>query len=164
MPPDKLLGCGLWLDGVPCNFDRSRSLQVVSLSLPGLVGEGAKLRFPLTVIEDREVLLPHTFDDILEQVAKSFEILATGVYENDLHLPKKLRGKAIGVNAVLAEVRGDWKMMKQTFRFPQHNEKAGCCWKCLANQKTIRFLLSSDTFSKINLQGVHAGGPLYILL
>jgi hypothetical protein len=106
------------------------------------VGEGSKLRIPLTCIEDREVLKHHTFDDILEQVAKSFQILATGIHDNNPAVPKRFRGKPIGVNAVLAEVRGDWKMLKQVFRFPQHNEKDGCCWKCYATPETIRCLFS----------------------
>ena len=47
----QLLGLGLWLDGVPCNWDRSASLEVVALSLPGLPEESKNFRLPLTVIE-----------------------------------------------------------------------------------------------------------------
>jgi len=32
----QLLGLGLWLDGVPCNWDRSASLEVVAINFPGL--------------------------------------------------------------------------------------------------------------------------------
>ncbi len=31
-----LLGLGLWMDGVPCNWDRTDSLEVFSLNLPGI--------------------------------------------------------------------------------------------------------------------------------
>jgi hypothetical protein len=31
-----ILGLGLWMDGVPCNWDRTDSLEVFSLNLPGI--------------------------------------------------------------------------------------------------------------------------------
>ena len=36
---DDMLGLGIWGDGCPCNWDRTRSLEVLSMSLPGLAGE-----------------------------------------------------------------------------------------------------------------------------
>ena len=45
----------LWQDGVPFNWDRSESLEVFSISFPGLSsGQERNLRFPVTV-------LPHSF-------------------------------------------------------------------------------------------------------
>ena len=32
--------------------------------------------------------------------------------------------------ALVAEVRGDWKMMADVFRCPRHNSSYGCCWAC----------------------------------
>ena len=34
----------------------------------------------------------------------------------------------------LCRVLGDWKMWKQIFRFPQHNERVGICWLCAAQR------------------------------
>ena len=34
----RLVGLGLWGDGAPCNWDRSESLEVFSVNLPGLTG------------------------------------------------------------------------------------------------------------------------------
>ena len=31
------VGCGIWIDGVPCNWDRTESLEIVSFSLPGCI-------------------------------------------------------------------------------------------------------------------------------
>ena len=42
----------------------------------------------------------------------------------------KLAGKSMAIQAVLVEVRGDWKFFDETFGFPKHNTLAGCCWKC----------------------------------
>ena len=33
---------------------------------------------------------------------------------------------------------GDWKMRKDVFRFPQHNELRGCCFKCEVTPAGIR--------------------------
>ena len=33
---------------------------------------------------------------------------------------------------------GDWKMLKDVFRLPQHNELAGCCWLCPATPITMK--------------------------
>ena len=54
---------------------------------------------------------------------------------------KKKAGKSIGTPAALCQVTGDWKMYKQVFRFPQHNETHGCCFKCAV--KPVFLLLIS---------------------
>ena len=36
---DDLIGLGIWGDGCPCNWDRTRSLEVLSMNLPGTTGE-----------------------------------------------------------------------------------------------------------------------------
>lgn len=41
------IALGLWGDGVPCNWNREESLEVLTLNLPGLSGEAAKMRLPL---------------------------------------------------------------------------------------------------------------------
>ena len=44
----KLIGVGIWGDGAPCNWDRSDSIEVFSMLLPGLSEEWRNLRIPLT--------------------------------------------------------------------------------------------------------------------
>ena len=43
----KLIGVGIWGDGAPCNWDRSDSIEVFSMLLPGLSEEWRNLRIPL---------------------------------------------------------------------------------------------------------------------
>ena len=50
----------------------------------------------------------------------------------------KKAGSELGITGVLCQVRGDWKMMKDVFRFPAWNEKAGCCWKRAAKPDDIK--------------------------
>ena len=76
---------GLWGDGVPCNWDRTQSLECFSLSLPGLMGADANIRFPLTVINKRHCIKHTTFDDILAVLVWSFQICALGVYPTRDH-------------------------------------------------------------------------------
>jgi len=137
---------GIWGDGVPCNWDRTQSLECFSLSLPGLQGTGANIRFPLAVINKKHCIKHDTFDDIMSVLVWSFQICALGVYPsvdhqgNALQDKKRLKlvGKDIGLRAILAEVRGDWKFYKDTFRLPAWNEKKGCCWKCSCTPDQIR--------------------------
>lgn len=51
---------------------------------------------------------------------------------------KKHAGKDLQLAAVLSEVRGDWKMMKDTFRFPGWNSNEGICWMCNCTKETMR--------------------------
>lgn len=43
----EMLGVGLWLDGTPCNWDRSESVETIAMSFPGLAGKYGALRIPL---------------------------------------------------------------------------------------------------------------------
>eukprot|EP00972_Heterocapsa_arctica_P000940 130473-Heterocapsa_arctica.AAC.1 len=43
-----------------------------------------------------------------------------------------------GLHGLLVEVRGDWKQLKEVFRFPQFNEVAGICWLCTATPRNWR--------------------------
>ena len=43
-----LLPMGLWSDGAPFNCDRSESLEIFALNLPGPTGDFKRLRLPLT--------------------------------------------------------------------------------------------------------------------
>ena len=145
---EEMLGVGIWLDGCPCNWDRTKSLEVITMSLPGLTGRWRNLRIPLTSIPHEYVACEDTFDDLLEIIAWSFKYLAlkknpSGRHDqSDWHQTDKARKNKAGtdllVAAALVEVRGDWKMMKEVFRLPGWNEKTGCCWLCRALPEDIR--------------------------
>ena len=49
----QLLGIGFWGDGAPTQWDRSESIDVISLNLPGLDDTYKSLRIPL-------IALPHS--------------------------------------------------------------------------------------------------------
>lgn len=139
-----LLALGLWGDGVPCNWDRTESVEVFSLNLPGLTGDNRTLRMPLTALS-RKQITPHTWDDILEVLSWSLRHCFAGTLPRCRHDDsafwnsdakrlahyEKLRFR-LGVRACLVEVRGDWKMYKELFHFPAWNTRAGCCWRCKA--------------------------------
>ena len=144
------LACGLWLDGVVEGWDRSGTLECVTLSLPGLSGELGNVRFPLAVIQKDFVVKHHTLDDILAAQAQCFKAAAVNQHlrrrvggaawsQDDMRSGRHLRqGKALGAPAFLCQVLGDWKMRKEVFRFPQHNEVAGICINCCATPADVR--------------------------
>ena len=143
------MSLGLWCDGVPCNWDRNKSIETVSLNFPGLAGEYRSMRIPLCSIL-RDHISEHTFDDIMEVLAWSLTACGTGdappIRHDDREFDVSLgdrrsrskddreqdRGelKKLLVRGALVEVRGDWKMMAEVFKLPKHNENAGICWKC----------------------------------
>ena len=45
LPENTLVALGLWVDGVACGWDRSQSLEVASVHLPGLPAPFKNLRF-----------------------------------------------------------------------------------------------------------------------
>ena len=144
----ELAGIGLWCDGVPYNFDRTQSLEVVSLSLPGLEGGHAALRLPVFAVNKKFLMTDSTYDDLFAVLAWSFRALAHGTCPAQRHdgtpfgssdsKRRRSAGQPIGIAAALVEVRGDWSMMAHVFRFPAWNTKRGCCWMCEATPATIR--------------------------
>lgn len=139
----ELLGIGLWGDGVPCKFDRSESLEVLTMNIPG-VSTAKELRVPVTVINKKFVVKALTFDSIFSVLAWSFSVLASGVMPSHDHLGVPFTGKRAKyagkfvLRSVLCEFRGDWAWYKQCFRFPQHNENRGICWRCSCTPSEIR--------------------------
>lgn len=142
----KMIPLGLWGDGVPCNFDKSQSVEMLLWSLPGIQ---SSLRIPITCINKKFVQTHDTIDDCMKVVAWSLKALAVGVmpmYGPDGERLTGTRGKMAGQmlpKAVLAEVRADWAFYKSTFRFPQHNELNGICFRCTCTPKDIRDVSSS---------------------
>ena len=144
----RALALGFWLDGVPCNYDRSESLECFSMNFPGFHGDFRDLRIPITAINKKFVIKHNTFDDIMDVMVWSLQACALGAYpaarhdgESWLrtdHKRAKKAGAALGVPAVLAEVRGDWAMYNDMFRLPAWNDGGGCCWLCKVKPEDIR--------------------------
>ena len=142
-----LLGLGLWLDGMACKWDRTETIETIILSFPGWPGRWRNVRIPLLVLEHRFVVKGSTFDDLLAVVAWSLEHALLDVMPSQRHdgrhwllsdaKRKKMCGN-IGCASALCRITGDWKMFKEIFRFPQHNEVKGCCCKCNVTPAGIR--------------------------
>ena len=146
---ESVLAFGLWVDGAPCNWDRTESLECFSISFPGLDGVNKNLRIPLCAISRRFVIKDHTFQDMLAIVSWSFIHLSQGVFPPRRHdgasfepgrdnNRQGLAGAAIGVSGFLCEMRGDWKMLSEVLKVPQWNVKSGCCFKCNVKVDEIR--------------------------
>ena len=139
---------GLWGDGAPCNWDRTESLELLSLNLPGQGGRWRTLRLPLTGLSRRNVA-PHTFDDLIRVLVWSLEALAAGCWPRTRHdggawlqpadgRRARRAGQPLGTRAALVEVRGDWKFLKETFKLPGWNTLSGICWRCSCTPEGLR--------------------------
>ena len=156
-----LVPIGLWGDGVPCNWDRTESVEVVSMNLPGQDGQWGPLRIPLVAISKKDVG-PNTMDDLMGVIAWSLRYLAAGVWPSSRHDGSALDGKrlnkkgSLGIRGALVEVRGDWLFFADVFKFPRHNSKAGCCWRCHTTPSEVldrlQHVLSFRIFGRAPLQ------------
>ena len=131
---------GFWQDGVPCNWDRTVTLEVFTLSLPGQAGKYRNVRLPITALFKHQIG-EDTMEDICNVIQWSLRWLALGVHPHTRHdgtawrttedrQRKALAGKDLPCKAVLAQIRGDWKMMKELFKLPRWDEASGCCFRC----------------------------------
>ena len=141
MQVDSMIPAGLWADGVPCQWGRDQTVELVCLNLPGLptTMEEHKLRLPITGLM-KASMSTNTWHDIFEVIAWSFRLMATGAYpaarhdgtawlKSDFHRAKQASAD-LGYRSALVQMRADWGCWKHVFGFPQFNEKAGCCWRC----------------------------------
>jgi hypothetical protein len=130
-----LVAFGFWLDGVATGWDRSESLEVFSIYLPGLPPPFNDLRFPITAIHKKFVLPGATMDDICEVIAKDAVNLMLGEHmrqrldgeawrQSDARRRRR-SGKSLGSAGLICSIVPDWAMLKSVCRFPQHNEKQG---------------------------------------
>lgn len=139
-----MLGFGLHCDGVPHSWDREESCEVFSMSLPGLGGEFKNMRIPLFSMPHSS-FSENTWDDLMEIIAWSIRFAWQGVFPEERHdnqpfkesWRKKRAGKSLGLHACLVEIRGDWKMLAETFHLPRWNEKGGICWSCNCTNKEV---------------------------
>ena len=135
----------LWGDGVPCNWDRTESIEVLTLAIPGL---STNCRLPLFGCSKKFMIQHQTWDDVFAILSWSFQALATGTFPDRRHdgtawqktdtRRSKMGKKPIGAQGVLCEVKADWQFLAHTFRFPAHNKGAGCCWLCRVTPRTMR--------------------------
>lgn len=130
-----VIAVSLWGDGVPCNFDRTQSIESFCMGLPGV---SSTLRIPIVAINKKFVSKQVTFDDMLSVITWSFQQLASGHMPTHDHMGRPFRSRRLSLGgkalprAVLAEMRADWAFLKSCFKFPQHNELLGVCWLCRA--------------------------------
>ena len=115
------IGCGMWLDGRPCNWDRTQSLEVLSLNFPGCTDQFGLVRIPLAAINKQFTVKHETLDDILKVVAWSFTQLALGTYPSRNHA---------GVSLAL----------KDGWRFKQQKPGTALHWSAQRNSRRLGML------------------------
>ena len=93
MEGDKVLPISLWLDGVPVKYDRSESLEVVTLLFPHLGGDMSSMRLPLTALYKSHMAKDVTLDAIMEILTWSLTSLAEGTYPKYGPHGEELKGK-----------------------------------------------------------------------
>ena len=115
-----ILGLSIWIDGVTCKWDRSESVDIISLGFPGLPDPWRNLRLPICAIDHCWVLKGGTFDDILKVIVWSLDFCAMNRFPSSRHdgtawletarsVRRKSSGGTIGCAALLCHVVGDWK-------------------------------------------------------
>ena len=144
--PLPCVGCGIWCDGVPCNWDRSQSLECCSLYFPGFEGSFANLRLPLFVLPKRFLAKESSYEDAFAVLKWSFDHCGSGTFPSHRHdgTPwtntdsyRKKHSGSLKICAVLCEMRGDWQMYSTLFRLGGWNKKKHCCWKCNVDKQNL---------------------------
>ena len=108
----------------------------IALSLPSIPG----LRVPLFCIKKAFQVEQNTMGPALQVLVLSFQQLALGQHPSQRHdggnldaAKQKCRINVAGQPlpfGLLAQIRGDWNMMKDTLGMPAHNENRGLCRLC----------------------------------
>ena len=163
----RLVALGLWSDGVLVNWDRSESIQCVTWALPGLPSAlHGRLRLPFTVLP-KHFCAQETMDFVLELSGWSLKQMMLGKFPLVMHnggpfadkYRQSLAGKPIGVQAILAELKGDWEFFADILHLPRWNNTEGLCFLCRATKAH----LSSRAAQQSNLDAIQgkAGKPTY---
>ena len=139
----------LWGDGIPYSWDRKASVDVWTLSLPGLTEKKHRdIRIPLTGV-------PHHFmtresqDDLLSVLAWSFQTLARGLYPTQradgapwtgLDTWRKRKAGTALLPGALIEMKGDWKQLQAVFGVPgwAGGLDKPICWRCTACKRSLK--------------------------
>ena len=69
-------GFGLWSDATPFNWDRTKTLEIILISFPGLEPPHHTVRIPVCAIPHELVLKQKTFQDIFSIIEWSFQCMA----------------------------------------------------------------------------------------
>ena len=129
---NSLLPLSLWLDGVSLKYDRSESLEVITISLPHLGGSMSNMQLPTTALYKSHMGKDVTLDGMMAVVAWSLTSLAEGVYPKYGANAELLDGRRAKLarkplpKALLVEVKGDWAAFKGAFRLPGWAEVDNC--------------------------------------
>ncbi len=145
------IGCGLWMDGVPCQWDRDQSIEVCALSFPGAAAgtKGAGMRLPVMGLMKSQ-MTKSTYVDLMEVLLWSFMHLATGCWPPQRHdaqpwlASDSKRSQCtgqLGFVGCCLQIRADWAAWKGVFQFPSWNQQStGCCWRCTIQPHETRQL------------------------
>ena len=156
------IAIGLWSDSTPMNWDRSQSLELILMNLPGLPkDEGhSSWRFPLVAVPHDMIVKGITFEHIYTILAWSFQCLAIGKMPSTKHDGQafekadtwriKCSGKIL-YPAVLCEMRADWKAFADIFHLPSWQHKAGICMRCNATTLTYKDMSSTAEYKQSRL-------------
>jgi len=146
---EELWGFGIHGDGVPCNYDRTESVVVISINLPGLKGKNGRMRIPLVVLPDHAIS-DNTLDDIMEVFAWSMRHALSGTkpearhdnfgWKASDHKRKNSHG-ALGFQACMVQNRADWDWLTKCYHFPGHGTKSGFCWLCNCRRNQVWYIL-----------------------
>ena len=142
---ESMLGFGIHGDGVPCNWDRTESVMVISLNPPGVGAPYSRMRIPLLCLP-HYMVTSETMDDIMDIFSWSMRHLLVGANPvcrhdgspwSDSDALRKGLATHLGFHACLCEVRADWDFLSKCFHFPYHNERQGVCWKCSCRRDQV---------------------------
>ena len=102
---------GVWGDGVPVQWDRAESIEVISYSLPGNSGRLKSLRMPFVCVSRKNIAKGQTFERMLKVLVWSLEAMASGIWPTCRHDGQELdkaraakKGSPLNFKAVLLEV------------------------------------------------------------
>ena len=162
---EELMAWGMHGDGVPCNYDRTESVVMVSLNLPGLSGRNGRMRIPLLVLPDHS-MNGNTFDDVMNVIAWSMRHLVAGsrpccrhdgtAWQASDSKRHKKNNDPLQFRACMVQARADWDWMGKCFHLPFHNVKEGCCWLCRCKRSQVSFFAPPNTPTHMNN---HEGCP-----
>ena len=138
----------LWGDGVPYSWDRKRSVDAWTMSMPGLSSKAQRdLRITITALP-HEFVIRETQDDVMQVLSWSFRALFEGKYpssrpdgeewQKEDAWRKKRSGQPL-LRAILLEVKGDWKQLASCFGVPSWSGRADApiCWRCKALKQSL---------------------------
>lgn len=156
----------LGLHGDDAQYVKSGKLLIMSLNGP--LCRGSDSRLVLTSV-DWSRCCSKTLDQIYDVIVWSFGVLGSGVWPHLDHCGKPLTGARAGLAgknimggriAVWSETRGDWKWLKESFKF-DHYANNSCCHLCSAS-RVDESLLYTQTGPEAGWQNTRVDHQQYI--